>query len=96
MPASVSICSTGCGAYGGAALTPCGEANEAQCEHEWPATIGRFQIEREVGRGGLGVVLLARDPQLGRRVAIKIPRPEIVGGEEARRRYLARPRPQRG
>ncbi len=54
----------------------------------WPATIGRFQIEREIGRGGLGIVLLARDPQLGRQVAIKIPRQEIVYGDDARRRFV--------
>jgi hypothetical protein len=35
------------------------------------ATIGRYQIERELGRGAMGVVHLATDPQLHRQVAIK-------------------------
>jgi serine/threonine protein kinase/tetratricopeptide (TPR) repeat protein len=36
-----------------------------------PAKLGRFEIERELGRGGMGEVILAYDPQLRRRVAIK-------------------------
>src|SRR5205085_1982095 len=37
-----------------------------------PERIGSYPIEREVGRGGMGVVYLARDPRLERRVAIKV------------------------
>ncbi|MFO0963691.1 MAG: protein kinase [Phycisphaerales bacterium] len=36
-----------------------------------PAVIGPFRIERELGRGGMGEVFLARDTRLDRRVAIK-------------------------
>ncbi len=38
--------------------------------------IGRYLIERELGSGGFGQVLLARDQELERHVAIKIPRPD--------------------
>lgn len=37
-----------------------------------PTTLGTYPVERELGRGGMGVVYLARDPRLNRQVAIKI------------------------
>jgi serine/threonine-protein kinase len=40
----------------------------------------RYTLDRELGRGGMAVVYLARDRKHDRPVAIKIMRPEIVAG----------------
>jgi len=39
---------------------------------------GRYHIDRELGRGGMAVVFLATDAKHGRRVALKVLRPELA------------------
>ncbi|MCA9198767.1 MAG: protein kinase [Planctomycetales bacterium] len=58
------------------------------CADKAPAQIGRFQIEREIGRGGFGIVFRAVDPPLGRIVAIKMPRLELLLSPSLRRRFV--------
>ncbi len=52
------------------------------------ALAGRFSLERELGRGGMGIVYLARDVLLERPVAIKLLAPTLGARDEMRRRFL--------
>jgi eukaryotic-like serine/threonine-protein kinase len=53
-----------------------------------PPCIGRFELGRQLGRGGHAVVFLARDQFLGRWVAMKLPRAETVLTPQLRRRFV--------
>jgi serine/threonine-protein kinase len=50
--------------------------------------MGRYSLERELGRGGMGVVYLAREVRLDRLVAIKLLPPELADRPELRDRFL--------
>ncbi|MHC4190786.1 MAG: hypothetical protein ACYTBX_07580, partial [Planctomycetota bacterium] len=49
--------------------------------------IGPFRIERELGRGAVGVVYLAHDTKLDRPVAIKSLPAEVMANPKARSRF---------
>src|SRR5262245_35330934 len=53
-----------------------------------PTHLGHFEIVRELGRGGFGIVYLARDPHLCRHVALKVPKADSLLDPEARGRFL--------
>ncbi len=50
--------------------------------------VGRYLLEDVLGRGGMGVVYAAHDPELDRRIAIKLVRTRTVDGSAGRARLV--------
>ncbi|MEZ6128812.1 MAG: protein kinase [Planctomycetaceae bacterium] len=59
---------------------------------ERPQQIGRYRIEKVLGKGGFGLVYLAHDTQLERLVAIKVPHAKLISKPEDAEVYLAEAR----
>lgn len=57
--------------------------NSQQTEIGSPDRIGRFQIIQQIGRGGMGVVFKALDPETGNMVAIKRLRRDRINSRSA-------------
>ncbi|MCI0685315.1 MAG: serine/threonine protein kinase [Gemmataceae bacterium] len=59
-----------------------------------PDELGPYRILRVLGHGGMGVVYLAEDPKLQRRIALKVMHPRHAGQAQARLRFLREARTQ--
>ncbi|MBW8770093.1 MAG: serine/threonine protein kinase [Gemmatimonadetes bacterium] len=60
------------------------------------ALAGEYSLQRELGRGGMGIVYLARDVQLDRDVAIKMLPSHLASAPESRERFLREARTAAG
>lgn len=52
------------------------------------ALAGEYSLERELGRGGMGVVYLAQEVRLARQVALKVLPPEMAAVPETREQFV--------
>lgn len=56
--------------------------------HELPFRIGRYEMQKEIGRGGTGRLYLAHDSQLDRQVAVKVLHEHLDDTKTGRDRFL--------
>ncbi len=59
-------------------------------EQNFPTTIGRYLVQRVLGEGAMGSVLLAEDPRIKRKVAIKVVKMDAIRNDKDRVEFLAR------
>jgi serine/threonine protein kinase len=52
------------------------------------AVVAGYQVENQIGAGGMAVVYRARDVRLGRQVALKVLAPALANDEEFRARFI--------
>ncbi len=65
--------------------TPPGGGVVAPPARDWASWVPGYEVEHEIARGGMGLVLAARDPKLGRDAAIKVVLPGDRSGDATRR-----------
>jgi formylglycine-generating enzyme required for sulfatase activity/tRNA A-37 threonylcarbamoyl transferase component Bud32 len=72
-------------------LATAGERLDFLAPPQDPGELGRlgaYRVLKVLGAGGMGLVLQGEDPMLKRAVALKVMRPELAAGKDARERFL--------
>ena len=64
------------------------EGRDAEFFRLQQALAGRYSLDKELGRGGMGIVFLAREVSLDRPVALKLLPPRLAAQPAARERFL--------
>lgn len=77
-----------CDSCGSAVIVDTEATRSESSDHRSGEFIGRFRIKRLLGQGAFGSVFLANDPDLGRDVAIKVPRQGYFSTVEERHRFF--------
>ena len=52
------------------------------------STVGNYRVLEKIGQGSMGAVYLAQHPSIGKRVALKVIRPELTADEETITRFF--------
>ncbi|MCA8976102.1 MAG: serine/threonine protein kinase, partial [Planctomycetes bacterium] len=64
-----------------------GFLDDAAAASGFPPLLGEFRLLQPIGGGGMGIVFLAEQPSLRRKVAVKLVRPELMLSGVARERF---------
>jgi serine/threonine protein kinase len=89
----VALDCANCGAANADSTSVCTECGAAlvQAPEVRPGFVlaGRYELQKALGRGGMGLVYKAHDRLLNETVAIKLLRPEIAATADAARRFIS-------
>ena len=91
-PRATELAPAGSIDVGGASITTVFRSDPPpprESDDHLPDRFGRYSVTGLLGKGGFGTVYLAWDEELGRKVAIKVPRPGLLGSAQQVESFIA-------